>query len=99
MLLSFAAMAQTQDTAKICCYSVQLFSTVIYPYPFEGDFYQVVDKESLYTEMITVGDRTYHRYLVKCSNFLEANQMLAIIRQRYNDAFIVYYYSNGKRFN
>jgi hypothetical protein len=99
LLFSLAAISQTKDTSKICCYSVQLFSTTIYPYPFEGDFYQVVEKDSMYTEMVKVGEKIHHRYLVKCNSLMEANQILAIVRQRYTDAFIVYYYSNGERFN
>ena len=97
LLLTTALFSQISDTSKICCYSVQLFSTTIYPYPFEGDMYELVD--SMYTETITVGEKKYHRYLVKCSSLLEANQVLAIVRERYKDSFIVYYYSDGRRFN
>ena len=99
MLFSFAAISQVRDTVKICCYSVQLFSTTIYPYPFEGDMVQLVGKDSIYTEMLESNGKIYHRYLVKCSTLRRANELLAIVRERYKDAFIVYYYSNGKRFN
>jgi len=89
LLISIGVKGQTN-------YAVQLLSTEMYPYPYEGDIKTIVD--TFYVERKQIEDKTYYRYMVKVESIEKAKEFLAIAQKKFADAFIVFY-RKEKRFN
>ena len=49
-LLQLSAFSQKIDRTNICCYSVQVISSTIFPYPYEDEIDSLVQKHRVYVE-------------------------------------------------